>query len=101
VVSTSTSVASDAGPKLSPVPELGRAVVQGWFHVDFNSTTDITIVYDVSTADLKVANHQLHFLWQKQAGRPNDKITVTFTLPKRTVSTDLSVDREVIFDYRR
>jgi hypothetical protein len=112
----SSSVVSTAGAKLDPAVDLGRAVVQGWFYVDFNSTTDITIVYDVSAADLKVRNHQLDFLWQKQAGRPKDAITVTFTPPPGsrlhaielgrdpiqtgTVSTDLSVDRELIFDYR-
>jgi len=91
-------VSTTAKDKLDPAKELGRTVVQGWFHVDFNSTTDITIVYDVPATDLRVRNHQLNFLWQKQAGRPGDKITVT--VRGKSVSTDLAVDREMIFDYR-
>lgn len=117
----SSRVVSTAGATLGPVaanadPDAipDRTVLHGWFKVDFNGTTDITIVYDVSAADLKVRNDQLHFLWQKQAGRPLDAITVAFTPPPGSnlrgvqggtvqygmVTTDLSVDRELIFDYR-
>jgi hypothetical protein len=111
-----SSVVSVTGAKVQPAADLGRAVVQGWFHVDFDGTTDITIVYDVSASDLRAQNQRIGLLWQKQAGRPADAISVAFTPPpgsplraielgrdpvrKGTVTTDLSVDREFTFDYR-
>jgi hypothetical protein len=114
-VPPSSKIVSIAGAKLDPAGDLNRTVVQGWFHVGFNSTTDITIVYDVGAAVMRAQNGRVDFTWQKQAGRPNDEISVTFIPPPGgkvrgihigsdakagdSAKSDLAVDRQFSFNY--
>jgi hypothetical protein len=111
----SSAIVSIAGAKLDPANDLNRSVIQGWFHVDFNSTTDITVVYDVGAAAMRAQHGRVDFTWQKQAGRPKDEISVTFIPPPGgkvrgihvgsdsktgdSAKSDLAVDRQFIFDY--
>jgi hypothetical protein len=111
----SSTTVSIAGAKLDPAKDLNRAVVQGWFNVDFNKMTDITIAYDVGAPTLAAQNGQLELYWQKQAGRPADTITVDFTPAPgskldaihvgtdptrgRSVESNLSVDRRFTFRF--
>jgi len=111
----SSQIVSIAGAKLDPASDLNRSVVQGWFHVDFNSTTDITVAYDVSAASMRAQYGRLDFYWQKQAGRPKDEISINFIPPPggkvraihvgsdsitgATAKSDLAIDRQFTFDF--
>ncbi len=111
----SSQIVSIAGAKLDPASDLNRSVVQGWFHVDFNSATDITVVYDVGAASMRAQHGRVDFFWQKQAGRPKDEISVNFVPPPGgtvraihvgsnpmtgvTAKSDLAVDRQFAFDF--
>jgi hypothetical protein len=97
--------------------ELGRAVAQGWVEWRFNGSKDVTIVYDVDAATMHAASGSFDLYWQKQAGRPADPISVTVQAPRNwtrahvtlnavsvtssTIATDLAIDREFRFVYRR
>jgi hypothetical protein len=96
--------------------ELGRRVLQGWLYVAFSEPTDVTLVYDVNAGSLRTTTGHLDFLWQKQAGRQADRISVELSLPagwtltsknlgpgrasNRKTESDLSIDREFAFDFR-
>ncbi len=111
----STKIISTSGASLDATDDLGRHVLQGWLYVQFGSQADIAIVYRVDPPTSAKQAHSLDILWQKQAGRQGDPIKVTLALPtgwrvrsaqlgasKLTtpiITTDLSVDREIHFDY--
>lgn len=110
----SSSVVAVNGAKLDQSAELGRAVLQGWFYVQFNQPADVTVTYDESALTTTVDRHFM-LSWQKQAGllaipitvavAPADKWKPTGTTARGetrgsgTISTDLSVDRQFTFTY--
>jgi hypothetical protein len=113
---STASVVSINGAKLDIATDLGQRVVEGWVRVPFSTTTDVTIVYNLGASVIDTKSHRLTLHWQKQAGRPVDKITVSFGVPAGwkveaihvagdpartgTVASDLAVDRDFAFDYR-
>jgi hypothetical protein len=113
----SATLISSKGAKLTLTEDLGRRVVQGWFYVQFDHTLDVTMVYSVNVAITSSGDGHFALLWQKQAGRIDDPISVTVNLPSGwsvsgakvgtsrladgPVTTNLSVDRGFVFDYRR
>ena len=110
----SSGLVLSSGAQLQEATDLGRRVLQGWIYVPFNVAVDVTVVYSVGPADMHASNGRLDLLWQKQAGRPADPITVEVSPPtgwKLTgaqmgkagaadpVTTDLSVDRAFAFTF--
>jgi hypothetical protein len=112
----STTLVSVTGTKLDPADELGRRVLQGWFYVQFAHSADVTVVYDEGAAVMSADQHGIHVLWQKQAGRVADPISVDLRLPAGwklntarvgvehavdgPVKTDLAADRAFVFEYQ-
>jgi len=110
---TSSSIVSVSGASLDDSSELGRQLLQGWFYVQFGATQEITIVYRTDAAGIHATSQHLELLWQKQAGRLADPISVELTLPPSwrlvksdvnhgttggpLVKSDLSVDRDFQF----
>lgn len=111
----SATLVSATGGRFDVTTDLGRRVLQGWLYVKFDSRTDITLVYDIDAPSLHASNGHLDFLWQKQAGRVSDPISVELSLPEEwklrsdqigssklnnaKIASDLSIDREFAFDY--
>jgi hypothetical protein len=109
------SVTSISGAKLDPSAELNRQVLQGWFYVQFDHSTDIVVTYDESAIVSGAKVDNFHFYWQKQAGQFAVPIDLDVVLPEgvrlRTAHigatkvaslplvTDLSVDRAFDFEY--
>ncbi len=112
----SAIVRSVSGASLSVSTDLGRRLLQGWLYVQFDHAVDVTIVYDIDGQALHSSKHRLELLWQKQAGRLADPISVELSLApgwklqsgrmgstKVTgdkITSDLSVDRGFSFDYQ-
>jgi len=110
---SSSSIVSISGANLDSSIELGRQVLQGWFYVQFGATQEITVVYRTDAAGIHSTNHHLELLWQKQAGRLADPISVELVVPPSwkvvkselnhatttgsLVKSDLSVDRDFQF----
>jgi hypothetical protein len=110
------SVRSVTGAKLQPATEPGHDLLQGWLYVQFEHSTDVTLVYDVPAQGTVSGTQRLSFLWQKQAGREADPISVELSLPQgwkltsgqmgssrlngANITSDLSVDREFAFHYQ-
>jgi hypothetical protein len=111
----STSVVSVTGAQLSPTTDLGHLVLQGWFYVQFDHSTDVTIIYDENATVTSGSQHRFVLSWQKQAGRLADPISVDIKLPAGLklqsatmgsrkmpdgpIASDLAVDREFVFEY--
>lgn len=109
----SSSVQTISGASLDSSSELGRQVLQGWFYVQFGAAQEITIVYRTDASAIHATPRHLKLLWQKQAGRLADPISVEIALPDSwkivrgqlnhaatrgpEVKTDLSVDRNFEF----
>jgi len=114
-VPPSTSVVSIDGAKLSATNDLGHRVLEGWFYVQFGHTTDVTLTYD-EIAGVSDPN-RLTLAWQRQAGQMAIPISVDVALAPGwkmriaqvgstavadgPVATDLSIDRQFIFEYQR
>jgi hypothetical protein len=110
-----TLVSAD-GSHFEATTDLGRRLLQGWLYVKFGGRADITVVYDIDTASLHAASGHLELLWQKQAGRPADPISIELSLPEGwklrsnqvasskvnnpKIGSDLSVDRQFTFDFQ-
>ena len=108
------SVASVNGAKLDASVELSRQVLQGWFYVQFDHSTDIVVVYDESATVSGAKVDGFHFYWQKQAGQLAVPIGLDVLPPSGArlraahigatrvegmpQLTDLSVDRAFTFE---
>jgi hypothetical protein len=112
----SSSLMLASGAELTQATDLGRRVLQGWVYVPFFSSLDVTVAYRVGASDMHASNGRLDLVWQKQAGRPADLASVEVTPPSGwklasaqvgkaqlpdPVSTNLSVDRDFAFIFRR
>lgn len=112
----SSSLVLSSGADLHEASDLGRRVLEGWVYVPFSSTLDVDVTYTVGTADMRPSNGHLEILWQKQAGRPGDPVTVEVTPPSGwhltaaqlgkvaladPIKSDLSTDRLFVFALRR
>ena len=101
---------------MKPSTDLSHAVLEGWFYLQFDHSTDITVVYDEGPTVTGASEHMLQLLWQKQSGRVADPVTVTLELPagwrlkaaatgapegpRAVIATDLGVDRLFHFVYQ-
>lgn len=114
----STSNIESSGADLRAIgDELGRLVVGGWVFVPFDHSLDVVVSYTVSSAEMRSSEGRTSLLWQKQAGRPADAISISFTPPAgqkirgirlgshfnvtKVVASDLSVDRRFVVEYDR
>lgn len=111
----SSSVTGISGVELAQSTELDHRLLAGWLYVQFSHTADVTIEYDVPAGTMRSGDGQVQVLWQKQAGRQADSISVELEPPAGStlqsaklgptqvadgpVKTDLSVDRDFIFTY--
>lgn len=112
---SSGSLVLSSGADLAEGTDLGRRVLQGWVYVPFSSNLDVYVSYTVSASEMHTSSGHVVLLWQKQAGRPNDPVTVQMEPPRGMklasatvgkavesdpLTTDLSVDRAFAFTFR-
>lgn len=114
---TSSTLTATNGVTFGQSTELGHRMLAGWLYVEFSHTVDVNIEYNVPADVVGSRDGQFRLLWQKQAGRPADPISVELlpaggwkllsakegSAPVATglVGTDLSIDREFLFKYVR
>jgi hypothetical protein len=99
-----------SGAQLSQSAEAGHALVAGWMQLSYRQSRDVVIRYTTPGNQPGDGSPRLTLLWQKQAGRTADPITIHLQpapgLPLTgitvngkpagspgTIKTDLSVDR--------
>jgi hypothetical protein len=111
---STASFKSSSGADLRATKDLGKSVLEGWFYVQFNSSRDITINYDLPA--LPGGTSRLDLTWQKQPGRFADPVSVEVGLPSGwkmlsrkvgttaaadgPIRTDLMTDRTFEIQYR-
>jgi hypothetical protein len=92
----------------------GRTIVQGWLTVGYGETAVVSLSYRFPAERLGPGHYRVNLLWQKQAGRQADTITIRIQAPvgwqltdprkhlklESSIASTLSTDRELVFDAR-